>query len=491
MTDNPLPPPTEDELFYPNGIDGETGQPLIPSLTCEEVASLARSGESDTPWLAALEAYGSQVTLLGPPPGSDDLAEAGWAYVCHQDEAQEVRDALEALAEHRRVKIKKTRPDRVERVKSFVYDGKQSVEDWLADKGVGIGDYKPAKVPYYLLLAGSPERIPFEWSLALDLDYAVGRIHFDHASEYKRYVQSVIDYEGGQAPPRAKEAVFFGTCHKFDKSTQMSARQLLDPLADGIPEDDEPGVAVGRGFATRKLRGKDATRVALQSVLAPPDGAPPPAFLFTATHGVGFKPAKREDQLARQGALVCQDWGGSGPFRPEYTFAAADVPAAAGIHGLIAFFFACYSAGTPTLDAFWSKKGALPPAVAEKPFLAALPKALLSHGGGGALACIGHTERAWSSSFYASKVGSIVQPFQFAIQWILEGKPVGYAASPFLERYSRFGHDLNGLLKLVQWELPVDDKQLARVWTRYHDAGGYLVVGDPAVRLRVEDWAKT
>lgn len=476
----------DDDYIYPNGIDGDTGKLLIPRLSAEEVAALAEGQAANSSWLQRLEDAQAAKEVLGPPPGSDNLAEAGWAYIVHRDAPQEVRDALEALAEHRRSQIAQTtRPERVSRIKAFEYDGSQSLEDWLAAPGrrVGIGEYKPARVPYYLLIAGDPQQIPYDWSLELDLDYAVGRIHFDHASEYKRYVQSIIDYETGRAPARAEEAVFFGTCHKFDRSTQMSASYLIDPLANGIPEDEEPGVAAGRGFATRVLRDAAATRSALEQVLAPPDGAPPPAFLFTATHGVGYRPDRRDEQLTRQGALVCQGWGGSGPFLPEHTLAAADLPENARVHGLIAFLFACYSGGTPCRDAFCTTGGAPTPVIAEQPFMAALPKALLSHGQGGALACIGHTERAWTGAFYTSKVGALLQPFQFAIQGILEGKPVGYAVTPFLDSYSRYGHNLNVLLKNIRWKLPVDKKELARTWTRYHDMGGFMVIGDPFVRL--------
>src|SRR5262249_55474980 len=153
--------------------------------------------------------------------------------------------------------------------------------------------------------------------------------------------------------------------------------------------------------------------IALEEILAGTGSMGRPALLFSATHGMGGWPPGHPDQGANQGALLCQDWAGVGHVSSAQYFAASDVRADASVHGMVAFFFACFSAGTPELDAFAYRPGQPPPALAPKPFVAALPKQLLSHPRGGALAAIGHVDQAWGYSFMSSTEAQLL-PFQNA-----------------------------------------------------------------------------
>ncbi len=216
------------------------------------------------------------------------------------------------------------------------------------------------------------------------------------------------------------------------------------------------------GFRTSSLWGQVATKSALKGVLAPAAGVPAPAFLFTASHGMGWlQPNDR--QLADQGALVCQDWPGFGSIDSGHYFTAADLlQSDARVHGLIAFLFACYGAGTPLQDRFMHKAGEEPPVIASQPFIAALPKALLAHEGGGALACIGHVERAWGYSIQPPKVETPqLLPFQNAIGRILIGQPVGHALKDFNERYASLSTQLADRLEKVSRGRNVDEASLA------------------------------
>lgn len=475
---------TNDDKLYMNGIDGETGQYLVEPMDLEQVAAMAKGAKEDTAafsWLRRVWKTISQPHLgLAFDVDPAKVEEAGWGIVFHQLETQEIKDALQPLIEHRKQQIGDER-----KVKVLSYRDRQKRAEWLAGYGVGAGNVEPTKVPFYLLFVGSPQQIPYGFCQEIDVEYGVGRLHFDTAAEYAQYVASVIEYETAAEVPNAKEAVFFGVRHEFDQATQMSADLLVNPLADG-PNETTPGVAKRWGFATRKLWGADATKSALSDVLRA--GDKPPAFLFTASHGMGFK-LGHERQRSEQGALLCQDWPGFGQINPAHYFAAADLPADARLRGLIAFHFACFGAGTPAFDNFVHNPGQAPPRIADQPFIAALPQALLAHPQGGALACIGHVERAWGYSIVAPDAGPQLIPFQNAIGRLLVGQPVGYATKDFNEKFAALSTSLSSLLEQVGFGAQVSDFELANSWVERNDAGGYIVIGDPAVHLRVEQMA--
>jgi hypothetical protein len=226
--------------------------------------------------------------------------------------------------------------------------------------------------------------------------------------------------------------------------------------------------------------GDEATRGRLESLLA---SGEPPAFLFTACHGLGF-PTGDAEQRDLQGALVCRDWPGPGAGRihREHYFAAADLQEEAHVHGLIAFCFACFGAGTPRWDAYRSGKEE-PRELSPRAFLGRLPQRLLSHPRGGALAVVGHVERAWGFSFAWADAGPQTAVFESTLKRVLAGQPVGWAMEFFNQRYAELASDLAAELEALSFGKKLDETVLADLWTASHDARNYTIVGDPAVRV--------
>lgn len=469
---------SEEALLWFNGLDGRKGGYLFPPVLPRHVADLACGATVDRARVRELQAWVQRSegkARRGLKEGLDPakLEEAGWGVIFPSSmDSAALREALAPLLDLRRAQAGK-RQERFFR--EFVgddgyRDGESKIE-FLARHGAGPGPADPEKVPYYLLLVGEPEAIPFSFQYQLDVQYAVGRLCFDTIEDYRRYAESVVAAETGGAG-RSPRACFFAPANPGDSVTGSSRAHLAQPVASGV-RLSQPR------WSVETVCGEEATRSRLGSLL---DEAP--AFLFTACHGLGF-PAGDPLQRDRQGALVCQDWPGpsSGFVDREHYFAAEDVGEKARVHGLVAFCFACFGAGTPRWDDFTRKNQGPRRELSPGAFLARLPQRLLAHPRGGALAVIGHVERAWGFSLVWPGAGAQITAFESTVRRLLDGKPVGWAMEPFNQRYAELTSDLAAEVEALGYGKKLDETALAGLWTASHDARNYTIIGDPAVRI--------
>jgi hypothetical protein len=304
-------------------------------------------------------------------------------------------------------------------------------------------------------------------------------------------VQSVLAYEALTGNlPRTRRIAIFSPANPGDEASGLSAMELAEPLGKALDNKALPlegGAEVK--YRTEYIRGAGATQAALLSLLTRADN--PPALIFTASHGLGF-PSGHPRQLEEQGALVCQDWPGPAqwpkqePIPDHMVFAGKHVPQAARFDGLIVFSFACYSAGTPQMEDFAYLKQQQPEELSPQPFVSQLSQRLLAQG---AMAFIGHVERAWDYSFLWQGVGRDIATFQSTLEAILKGKPIGHALQHFNDRYLALARELTeseeeGLLHQYNLGEPVDPVELVALWTAHNDARAYVLYGDPFVRTK-------
>jgi hypothetical protein len=471
----------DEELLFFNGINGESGAYEMPPMTGLELSGFIQ-GERPPDNLNELRIRFRQSTnrTLGVKDGVDpmNLSEAGWGAIFSSDADPAIKEALQDLLALRQQQAG---------ANFKIYEGEQkgyrpdlTKTDFLAENDVGPGPADPEKVPYYLLIVGSPEKIPYQFQTQLDVQYAVGRIHFDSPQEYHSYARSVIAAETGQVKlPR--QIAFFGVSNPDDRATQLSTENLVAPLQAKSASSRKDWQV--NGYLTPATTQK----AHLSRLLG---GDQTPALLFTAGHGMSF-PLGSPRQEPHQGALLCQDWPGpveweaGKPIPQDFYFAGDDLITDSGLLGTIAFFFACYGAGTPLNDAFSRQAFKQRTAISKAPFLARLPARMLSLPRGGALAVIGHIERAWSYSFAWPKAGSQTIVFDSSLARLLKGCPVGYAFEYFNTRYAELSTVLSDELEDIEFNKKPDAIELSRLWTANNDARDYIIIGDPAVRLPV------
>jgi hypothetical protein len=486
-----------DQRVFLNGIDATTGLALGSPLSSAEVIALLRGDHPGwfTRVLGSLRRVLTRAFAQGPHlglPDDDDIdptdpRTVGWAVAVASNAPPEAEAAADRLYEHR---LRHTGIPG-DRCKRLTYPAGFPLDDWLRTQRAHAADILPTRLPYYVLLVGEPDSVPFEVQSTLGVHYAVGRLAFDEPAAYGRYVEGLLDYEtAGGASPRAREVLYWATRNSNDRATDLSARCLAAPLFAGLPATDGqpavPAIASVRGFRSTGLIGADANRARLLESLHGRGASVRPSIIFIASHGLGW-PSPHPDQPARQGGLICQDWPGPGTSpRAGDCVTAADLEEDAHVHGLIAFFFACYGGGTPAFNHFPQGPRLEPKRIATAPFVAALPQRLLGHPGGNALAVVGHVERAWAYSIQPPRVGTSLLPFRNFLSRVMKGEPVGHAIRDFGDRFTSASVRL---LEAMGGNLPgptLDEMDLASAWLERNDARNYIVLGDPVARVRVE-----
>jgi hypothetical protein len=460
---------------FPMGIHGRTGKRFCEPLAVEELSqALQQDGLNISP---AERDAGKNFTgeSYGLPFGTNpsDLRATGWGIIYAKDMPIEIRQALAPLIEHRKTQI----PARFFR--EIELEPGETPAALLKRHNVAWGTILPHRLPYHLLLVGSPEQIPFDFQCRLDLEYSLGRIHFDDAGPeaYAAYARSVVEYETSVVKARSKQVGFFAPTHSGDTSTLASVRHFVQPLVEGSPNDETP--LIQRCNATSVVvTGDEATRDRLRQMLA--GGASQPAILWTAGHGMAFDSMDPE-QRALQGALLTSDWSGFDLIDRQHYLAGEDIGEDDDVRGLVAFLFACYGAGTPQIDSYPTRAGTRHE-IAKTPFVAALPQRLLARG---ALGVIGHVDIAYGYSFKPrDSEGPQLGPYNACLGHLLTGSCLGIATCDLSGRAAVLGAQM--LDTLMPGNTPPNPTEVADMWCERNDARGYILLGDPAIKLRFD-----
>ena len=415
-------------------------------------------------------------------PGADpnDLAAQRWAVVAPAGERGDAMlAAIDALVQHRRGQQGAT--PTIYRVGPAM-DG-AAATSWRDD--VHRAEHVPEdQRPRYLLLLGDLHEVSLELQQVLAGGAFVGRLHCAELAGLRSYAEKVVASELADAALRARPV--FYTADDGSSAVEFGRGKLIDPLLTQTREWSRSG----------RLAADDALEV------PPADGrsaelldaaAAPHAVLLSLAHGLGAprRGWTSAEQRARQGNL----------FLGDDELGAADVRDRAFLPGGVWMSTACFSAGTPSTSAFAPWLASLDPDRGvthllrslprpdDPPFLAALPQAALANPRG-PLAFVGHIDLAWSFGYLdpASDASRASRVFA-SLRVLLDGGRAGVALDALMRIYRDTNDDLTARYHRQRQAAargapdPEDPRQLGRLWMQRNDLRGYVLLGDPAVRL--------
>lgn len=461
------------------GIRYETGAPLVPAI--DEVEFADRILESFAKRAPEMRYTTSATTHATTFRGviertrTADLGnprEAGWTFLIseHDPRKKDIIRILRPLAMHRSM---------IDPQQPLVFHGEEREEwfEWLLE------NYSPLEtdsVPHYVLIAAGPDQVPFQFQALLDSAASVGRVDFDTLEDLEKYVNKVLRLESTD-PVVSKETLFFAPDPGPPDPTYFSCHHMAVPLSQHA--------RCTRGYATTEIMGSEATRESLLDALRHSRAA----VVYTASHGLGATDQPLKIQKQYNGAICCQHT--TGDEMANWLVAASDIWNDAPLaEGAVFFQFACFGYGTPAESDFSHWIGH-PELNCESDFVAALPKKLLAHPRG-PIAFIGHLDTAWMHGFTDPHDPYIVErwnprivPFKSALDCLLQARPIGLAMAEMNIRYNAGNAILTGTFDRIQrGKVKLTNELKARLAETFiwrSDAQNYMILGDPAVGLRV------
>ncbi|NPC69683.1 hypothetical protein HPP05_07975 [Corallococcus exiguus] len=352
--------------------------------------------------------------------------------------------------------------------------------------------------PRYLLLLGDLPDVSMELQHVLAHGAFVGRLHVGlpdgepDLAGYTSYAGKVIAAEKRGAPPEAPDMLLY-TARDGTTATSSGHQLLVEPCRQVME--------------TRWRQKRPALKVqevpydyADADALLEAAAAARSAVMLTVAHGLG-RPSKgwasAQEQRALQGALTL----GGGP--PLTGAMLRDTPF---LPGGMWFSVACFGAATPPDSAFhaWLAQIAAAggfagrpasvlhslPRAGERPFVAALPQALLANPRG-PLGIIGHSDLAWTLGFLDSEdmTRSRASRVLSALQILSNGSRAGVALDALMSAYRGVndallaGYRARQDAQVYGTPDPVDPKRQGYQWMQRNDLRGYVLLGDPAARL--------
>ncbi len=476
---------------YPLLVNAATGK-AEPPPPLENIAALTSDLPGADRRIANSTHLGTDYSVDDP----NDLTQTGWAILFASDADPAIQAQLQPLLDLRKQQVQDPSLFKIFSGNTGVLPG-QGAASWAQQRGVALtAPVDPFQgVPYYLLIVGSPERISFEFQALLKMQWAVGRLYFDGVTDYGRYAQAVVQYESKSfTPAQRKNAAIWVTRNNGDLATAMLSGAICQDFLAPANQLGSKGQFTLDAFTNEK-----ATKAQFIDILRGKLPGGSPAVIFTGSHGCNYYPDDPVTQRLMQGSMLSQEWTPGTPPVPANQISADDIPADARLQGTVGFLFACYSGGCPAQNSYYFNSDGSSVTVAPAPFITRLPQALLAHG---MLAVIAHVDMAFP--FALLDVNGTPQPqaVRTPLELLMRGKRTGLAADTLSIMWSA----RSSQLALAQAQAPpaapaaapgaapaassprpaAATSAIAQMTMARDDARNYIVLGDPATRLRIE-----
>lgn len=431
----------------------------------------------------------------------DDLAMQRWGLVVPEGELGiRLLDCIAPLIKRRQEEQEGNAPIvfRVPGHKPMNADEANRWRDNVYDELSGLpGDrIREEDQPAYLLILGDLHEVPEAIHQVLSSDCYVGRLAISTLQgepdfqRYECYVEKLLRWER-RAAPVSLTRTRFGAVDDQTAATDLGRRALIEP-ALAIAQQD---LSLGK-LPALDAQSLQALMLSDPNELLAAAESPDPTVLFTISHGAGSPRggfSQAEMQRAIQGAMC---FGQRGKLTGDDLLQRTFLP------GGVWFMLACYGAGTPSESLFrhWLDQlrsaghfsGGIAavlaglPKAGDRPFIAALPQSVLGNPQG-PLAFIGHLDLAWTYSF--QEIGrntSRSRPGRFLnlVKSLLRRHRVGVALHELTRYVSNINLEITTLIdRATAAGVQPDPAQLGHLWMLRQDLLGYVLLGDPAVRL--------
>lgn len=345
--------------------------------------------------------------------------------------------------------------------------GKPSDPGFGGERGIG-----PNRMPWYLLIVGSPKEIPWRVQYRLQMDAYVGRLDLD-SEGLQRYVDALLS-DWPQGGVQRRTPVFWAVDHGVQDITRVMRRTIAEKLAREFAQDEDGDFDMERGV----LSDDKATHAALASALEERH----PAFVVTTSHGMTL-PLNDSKLLAAQLGLPLD--AGNDVMDPGVLTTSWSP------YGTIWYAHACCSAGCEATSSFTGVAKAestlantLTALSDVGPVTAPLPKHLLG-GPAPARAFVGHVEPTFDWTLRDVRNGQtmtapLVEAFYDQLH-LATRPPLGYALHHYHRGVGSLWRDYFSAIELVDEQQAPEDS-VRRTKLVASDREALVLLGDPTVR---------